>query len=383
MVIKLKKIENIFIWVSVIFLTSLIFFFSYRFIYYYRLNSNNEIENNDLYDKLLDNRANLNLHKIDNSYYFDKNIDNYVIYSGIVWRIIKIEDRYIQLISDIPIANMYYENVLDYLNNEFYDLLDKRLLVDKITLLSFDYYDILGGIDSFVNNGYYTYLDDSYYISDLGKINNVTTNDLYGIKPVITIKTSNIISGIGSKENPYLLDESVTNLKEALVGNYVSFSNKIFRIIENKEYTKLILDDVIEYNLDISKYENNTNLYNYLNETFYNTLDIDKIISTEWYNGYFDNSYEEIKNSTINTFIALANINDLFINDKENYVLMSTPKLLESMYVIKNNGMIYEENNLDSYKIRPVLSIKNDIKVIGIGTKNSPYVVGDINEKEN
>ena len=357
----MKKIENIFIWTSIIFLIGIVGFFSYRFIHYYRLSHNRDVISNDLYEIILDNRAILNLRKVDNSYYYtENNGNNYVIYSGILWRIIKLENNKLTLISDVPVTNLYYDDVLDYLNNEFYNLLDNRLIVDtetcinsdekneciekytnKVLLLSLDNYDIVGGINS-----------------------------------------TDILNGSGTKNNPYILDRAVTNLKDALIGSYVSFSNKTFRIMENNDYAKLILDEVIPYEVSISKYENSS-LYNYLNDTFYNSLDIDNLITSDWYSGYFDNDYSEIQKEKINCNVVIANIGDMFINDQNNYILMSTPRLLETMYVIKNNGIIYEENNLKDFGVRPVFKIKNDLKITGDGTKNSPYRVGENNEDKN
>lgn len=409
---KLNK-EKIFIYISIIFLLSISGFFLCRFIYFYRLSHDKKIKSNDLYEILLEKRAILNLHKVDNSYYFTgNNSNNYIIYSGMLWRIIKLENKQLQLISDIPVTNLYFNNnhndfLLDeYLNNDFYQLLDKRLIVDteicthndeknecnnkyknKVVLLSLDTYDITGGIDSFINNGYYTYLintnDNKYYINDMGKINVTFGNDLYGIKPVITINSDDIINGDGTISNPYLLDKPANNLKYALVGSYVMFSNKLFRITSNGEYAKLVLDDVLNYDVNASKYSTNSNIYKYLNNDFYNILDKDKIVSIDWYNGYYDNSYDEIKNSTINCNVAISNIGDLFLNDKSNYVLMSISNLEETMYIIKNNGIVYEESDLKEYGIRPVLAIKNNLKLTGIGTKNNPYIVGDVINEEN
>ena len=109
----MKKIENIFIWTSIIFLIGIVGFFSYRFIHYYRLSHNRDVISNDLYEIILDNRAILNLRKVDNSYYYtENNGNNYVIYSGILWRIIKLENNKLTLISDVPVTNLYYDDVL-------------------------------------------------------------------------------------------------------------------------------------------------------------------------------------------------------------------------------------------------------------------------------
>ena len=97
------------------------------------------------------------------------------------------------------------------------------------------------------------------------------------------------------------------------------------------------------------------------------------MITSGWYSGHFDNDYSEIQKEKINCNVVIANIGDMFINDQNNYILMSTPRLLETMYVIKNNGIIYEENNLKDFGVRPVFKIKNDLKITGDGTKNYPY----------
>ena len=136
----MKKIENIFIWTSIIFLIGIVGFFSYRFIHYYRLSHNRDVISNDLYEIILDNRAILNLRKVDNSYYYtENNGNNYVIYSGILWRIIKLENNKLTLISDVPVTNLYYDDVLDYLNNEFFEKLDYKDLLQDTTLYTKDY----------------------------------------------------------------------------------------------------------------------------------------------------------------------------------------------------------------------------------------------------
>ena len=312
----MSKIEKVFIIMSIIFLTTMIGIFSYRFIYYYTENNKTIETEKDVYKLVLAKKASDSLYKIDNAYFYrGQEADNYIVYSGITWRIIKLENNTLTLISDIPLTNLYFNETYEeseinkYLNNEFYNLLDNRLITDtntcisndeemnclknysnKVVLLSLDIYDKIGGINSYVNNGYYTYLSNTndlkYYIDDSGKINNTSDNNLYGIKPVITINSADIVNGDGSQNNPYLLDIPVNVLKNAQVGNFVVFSDKIFRITYNDDNsTRLILNDVIEnLEFDGSIYNQNSKIYNYLNNEFYNTLDTSKIINSSWDN---------------------------------------------------------------------------------------------------
>lgn len=410
----MSKVEKVFVILSIIFLLTIIGIFSYRFIYFYKLNNNLvEVEKN-IYDLVLAKKASSNLYKIDNSYFYrGKDVDNYVVYSGITWRIIKLENNTLTLISNVPITNLYfndsYENskINNYLNEDFYNVLDNQLIIDtttcinskdintcekeyknKIVLLSFDIYNKIGGINSFVNNGYYMYLsnqnEENYYINDVGEIEKTNLNNLYGIKPVITINSKDIYSGDGSINNPYLLDKPETNLKDALVGNYIVFSDKVFRIVsKNEDSVKIILNDIVNVKLDGNQYNSNSSVYNYLNNEFYNSLDKELIINTKWNNGFFDGNLENIIKNTIECKIGFANFNDLFINDITNHALMSTSYLGEVNYYIKNNSTVYKDI-LNEYKVRPMLSLKNDINVTGIGTLTSPYIIGDVvNESNN
>lgn len=403
-------IEKLFIWGSILFLFVIGSIFSYRFVHFYRLSNKPDNMVQNIYDAILIKENNDNFYKIADAYFFrGKKNNNYVIYSGILWRIIKLENNTLTLISDIPLTNLYFDSnyedsiINSYLNNTFYDLLDQRLIIDtevctlnatdihdcsnnyssKVVLPSFDMYDKVGGMDSFINNGYYMYLSNGnsyqYYINDSGKIGTTASNSLYGIKPVITINSADIVNGEGTFQNPYLLDKPIHNLKEAFVGNYIYLGNQTYRIVSNDEnYVQLILDSKTEETFYIKgKYDKNSDIFDYLNNDFYRVLDNNKIISSHWFNGYFDNHLSSIDDTNIECYFGFANIGDLFINDISNYALMSTPSIDDMVYVIKENGIIYKEESSTKYSIRPMVRIKNNFKVTGLGTKSSPYVLGD------
>lgn len=414
------NIEKTFIWGSIIFLLTMIGIFSYRFIYFYNEQNKFEEEVKDIYEIIMADKVNASLYKIDNAYFYrGKEIDNYVIYSGILWRIIKLENNTLTLVSDLPLTNLYFNDgyekslINEYLNNDFYNLLDNHLIVDtetcisnnddinnclktysnKVVLPSISIYDKIGGTESFINNGYYTYLsnsnDGNYFIDNEGKINmisdNDTSNSLYGIKPVITINSTDIINGNGSKESPYLLDTPVSNLKDARVGSYVSFSGMTFRIVYNEENAKLILNDVInDVEID-GEFNTSSSLYKYLNTEFYSKLESDKIVEVEWNNGPYDGNLSTILDSKIVSKVGFANFNDLFINDVGMHTLLSVSSFNEFVYSVKDNGLIYresiDENSL--YQIRPMISIKNNVGITGLGTSDRPYIIGDVLNEEN
>lgn len=390
------------------------FIFSFRLIYYYRLENTEKVASYDLSDIILsEENIKNNLYKIDDAYFYrDRLSNNYVIYSGILYRIIKVKDKEITLVSDVPITNLYFDTDYEnsYINkylNDFYNKIDNSLITKtsicietnssvsdclkmydtNIGLLSIDLYDKAGGINSFINNGYYTYLSDSYegnyYIDDEGKISKTNNTNLYGIKIVLTINSKDIIMGDGTKDKPYLLDKGVSYLKDALVGNYVSFNEKTFRIIENNEDSvKLIYDDVISnVKLDGSIYNERNNVYSILNTDF--IKDNNYVIESNYFNGNFDNNLDKIKESTVNSKVAYANIGDLFINDISNHVLMSVNSLGENVYLLKENSTIYHGNINEEYNIRPIITMQNDLNITGNGTKNNPYKIEEvIDEKD-
>lgn len=358
----MKTIEKIFILFSIIFLVTLVSVYSYRFINYYNLSKKIKTENK-LYETVLNDRT--NLYKINSSYYYKGNVDNnYIIYSGILWRIIKLENYNITMISEKPLYNLsfngiYEESLINTQLSELYDKMDNRFIVDtticiqknddvcindytnKLVLLNLDTYSEVGGIDSFINNGYYMYLADydngNYYITSEGKIDITNNDNMFGIKPIITISNTNFVSGNGNITNPYNLDKNATNLKEANIGNYILYKDKLYRIIENNENTRLILDE-----------------------------------SIEGYNTDYDQMLQTLKGE-INETIDIADVNTLFINDLTDYVLK---KHDDFNYIIKNNGIIYKDDNNLLNKVRPIIEINNDICIKGTGSKNNPYIVG-------
>lgn len=238
------------------------------------------------------------------TYFSGSASNNYVYYSGLMWRIMGInEDGSIKLIADESVATLNFGNANNYdesyanewLNNYFISKLkysdflveesacyvptetisksedvceslsDSALGHSKVTQLSLYEYNM-----SFLNN--YSYLknglvfststysstltDMLYKILSDGSITAISKNSMHYIRPVISLMPESVItSGDGAKNNPYILFKSSTNIIESdnrtlnsinlASGEYLSLNSKIYRVVESDNLeTKLILNDI-------------------------------------------------------------------------------------------------------------------------------------------
>src|SRR5574344_949216 len=233
-------------------------------------------------------------------YLAGKRTDNYVWYSGFVWRIMGINsDNSVRMITEENETTIPYDNdsslfkgshAEDWLNNYFYSHLKNTSIItngnwcergtnyvtsntsnsttcvgttinDKVGFVSLDEYNLASGRSSYLVNSQYfwtlTPYDSShvwyaYYNGDAGCTIVYSTN---GLRPVINVNsTSSITSGNGTLSDSYILGETkgtnVTgNLKDiATSGEYVTLANKTYRVvsIDGSGNTKLILDGYYE-----------------------------------------------------------------------------------------------------------------------------------------
>jgi len=422
--------QKFFCFASFIFLMTCCFWYGGRFVYFYlENNKTEEIINNSLAYKLISNNE---LKDTNNSHYFYGNeVNNYLKYSNILWRIIKVDsDNSIYLISDNILTylnngdNNYINMWLNKNDNELSGILERNLNntdnyllnynvcddvisdINNITcdninednligLLSIVDYINTGGEKSFINNGKYTFLNNlndtnsMWYINDKGKLGASENNDIYGIKPVIRINGNvNFISGDGSKDSPYIIEDEST-----LFGSYVKLGNDIWRIYNvDNENIKLILNDYlivdnekIEKKYSASNYYHNdtikTSLAYYLNNDYLNSLSYkDAVISNNWSNYYYSAehnfNYTTVINNKIDTKVSVISIGDIIFNDKlldkfyTNTGVNSTDNLI---YTINSNGTLSKRRvNYSSYVV-PVISINKNILTKGDGTLDVPY----------
>lgn len=434
---KRRKIsyQKIFCAISFLFILGCILFYGIRFIMLYIENNTTDIESiTNLSKRVTAEHANQSYFKnINSNYYFVGNTDkNYVKYKNITWRIVKItNNNSTVLISDEPLtslafgSNTYEESpITDWLNetdneesgilanaigsdylantNACIDTLDntKNITCDdiydeyQISLLSMFDYANAGSSDSYINNGYYTYLSNTnndnevWYIDDEGKLNTNDGTDIYGIKPVITLNsTVELIEGEGTKDNPYQIEK-----ENDLFASYVKLDNDLWRIYNIEDNNlKLVLTDYLKTDDENYQtiYSNTTSFHNdekigtlayYLNNTYFNRLNYsDQILNNYWSNGYYSSEnnfdYTEALDKEVDTEIALLSIGDINLVPSLDEFFLSTGlnNFDNKIYVYNNDGTITDQRVTSKANVVPTISIDKNILTKGTGTIDDPY----------
>lgn len=425
--------QKIFNLISFTFILACIIFYGTRFIKLY-LENNKKEEIKVLADNIKDNN-NETLKNINGDYYFTgKDVNNYIKYSNIIFRIIKInKDNTITIVSDKPITSLakgnnnnynssYINNWLNNLNKENTGILENNLnnpnkyltytnsCSDKIdntknitcketlkdtliTVPTLHDYINTGDINSFMNNETYYYLlntskdNKTWYINDNGGVTNSDNTDILGIKPVITLKSTNkLLDGNGTKENPYTFEE-----EQSMLGSYVKLGNDTWRVYSIEDNTlKLSLDNYLKINneeitykySDKGYYHNDTKqgtLAYYLNKNYLSKLTYNNsIIEANYPNGIYSNTtnydYSKVLNKTVPTKVSVLSVGDIIINsDNTNYFLSTGIDSNSSLiYVMTNDFKLYTKNATSKLKIVPVITINKEILTSGDGSQNSP-----------
>lgn len=348
--------------------------------------------------------------------YKGKDVNNYLKYNNMLWRIVRINtDGSIILILDENINVLSFNKekttfdkseLQKYLNNEFYNILDQSYLVnnsycsDDINTLSMiscnnqntDSYVTLLDVSSYLN----TLRDGKSYINDEEEVlwlsnasddkiwhtngYNVSVSEsgeFYEIKPVVRLKSIiNYKSGNGTKENPYLI-ESNSNF-----GKIIELGNDKYIIIEtNDKNYKLMslfnLDKTIKYSNSNNKFDitEKDNIGYYLNNTYKDSLSYkDLLIENDYYIGEYKDSFNDIKNDSVKTYIGIPNMLDIKFDSSLNNYYLST--YMEKNMIVYGKDVFFNSPKI-SRNIRTVITISNDIKLNGNGTLEDPYKVVD------
>lgn len=435
---KKLSFKKLFCFISILFILSCCIFYGTRFIKLYLENKKVEItEKNTLTKVLKDNNTNNeNFKSVNGQNYFTKNIDNnYLLYSNILWRIIKInDDNSVTAISNNSLTSLAYGKKLSFIDSHIYNWLNETndkysgilesslnnvetylqkttTCIDKIDeisnnpckeatdkayigLLSVVDYLNTGSKDSYLANEELFYLsntnneDKIWYVDDNGSVTLGNGSDIIGIKPVITIKSNvEYVEGNGTKDNPYIIEK-----ENELFGSYVKLDKDIWRIYEvNENNVKLMLNDYLKVNGEKLTYKySNINSYSddykqgsiayYLNHDYLNSLSYKDIIKeTSWTNGYYNNEtnydYKYALNETINSKIALMSIGNIFLNPTlSNYHTMTGNNKKGSMiYSIQENKKAYSKQVTSQINVVPTISIDKKILNKGKGSIDSPY----------
>ena len=257
------------------------------------------------------------------TYITGSNPNNYVWYSGKLWRIVSYSDTYVKLVANdiitvIPRNNTtsltYANSTVDtwltevflptlkdhdkFLVNASWDVSPTSLpssapngtdkVQRKVALLNS--YDV-AKMGSFLPNTYEWLTSNYKQNSSIATIRLATRGgstseraynyrSYYALRPAITMKVDNyVLSGDGTETNPYILEGNSTNiapdtlLNTRISGEYLYLNNVMYRIVNvYSGLTKVIMVD----NLPSQVFDSSTqrystsSLYTYLNNDWYN-----------------------------------------------------------------------------------------------------------------
>ena len=358
---KINK-QKVFSFVSLIFIIICILWYGGRLIYFYLDNKKTSEKEANIFAKVLlkEKKDKDDLKQVKEDYYFNGNVkDNYVMYSNMLWRIVKInKDNTVTLIS---------ENVIGTLNN---------------------------GKDTYEKSSVITWLNKEKDKNYSGVVENVLSNkDSFLVKSNICTDTINDVNKITCDKTNNTYDIGLLSIEDYLYTG----GNKGFINNGSDEYKlKLILDKTLEnkdntafkYLYSKKNYQYNDTTYGtlayYLNKTYYKGLDYGSIIVENNYtNSTYgeDNNYslEELSKNTISTKIALPSINDIIVNDEiEGYTTTTGVSENDTYIYIRNaNGTISQKNISYENKVRPCISIMKESLKAGNGTSTDPYRLGE------
>ena len=309
------KTGTIYMIVSAIFLSACVIYYGGRFIYYYNVSHGKVANKTTNLNDLLTETNNIAVKgdglTVDGKRYIyrGKVSNNYVMYSGLMWRIMSIDENgNIKLITDETVTllswsareNDYETSIVRrYLNpivedensGFFYSLLEEpdkyltptKMCLDKtlapteilgcnvtvedeyVGLMNTNEYFFAGGSDSYLNTGVRQWTltgvageegTKVYYVYPEGGVNGNSESAgekySYGVRPVITLKADlNITKGVGTFESPYFITENLEENEGLLLnkfqpGTYFEYSGYTWRIVGFEEgKTKAIMTDVL------------------------------------------------------------------------------------------------------------------------------------------
>ncbi len=435
-----QTVFNIF---SILFVVSVGFYFIGRFLYYKLENEKEKIIPNTLASRLLEEDYG-NYYESENDLSYTNGIYryvgmasfNYVRYKGLLWRVIKINaDGSVTLITENSVISLPYgdnleNHILPWLNiieeentgimvaslEADQELLNTKFCIDtfskleeatcfhtnydyKIGILTLDDYLEANANESYLNNGETFWTSNKYdknnswFISNDGRISYENTFHKYGIRPVITIDgNSTIYSGNGSYDNPYLLNNRKTiTLLDGYVGDYVTYNNQVWKVVsKDNDKVKLASEECLKNKENTcieQKYSNNSNhvenseLIIYLNNDYYQTFQYkDFLVKGPYYTGSYSltsNDYRTTFTSTKNLTVGFLSLGEIFSYDIDNSYLMTTgPNNDLSIYSV-NNHSLYQNVVTNPLFIRPVIYLNSNITITeGNGSYLSPYQLG-------
>lgn len=392
--------RKIFVIISAIFLSFMVSFYGYRLVHFYLKEKEKDTTSYTMIAYLTkeENLINNKLIKEENRYYFPKDAqNNYLYFSGLMYRILYMDDKTIYAITDQVVTNLKYGITSDYnasnikvwMNEVFLNNLHKDYLnSEEVRLINKELYQKIGANESSIIGKDMWVLDDNegLVLTEDGNLMKPTNyEDFLGIKPVIELNgTKKYIAGKGTVDEPYLFEErGASTLNDLAVGDYLTYKGMDFRLIEkNATGVKVLsvnkLDNQLAFSDKSNVYQTNNKkaLGYYLNSTYLGLLNQDDLVLTKWYTGDYHFDYKETLSSGLNAYVGLLKIGDYFITDVLNSYLLTRSG--SYVYTINSNGDLSLSSPTKALDIYPVLTLKSDLNVgSGLGYIDNPYVVGE------
>lgn len=362
----------------------------------------------------------------DTNYYRGNVENNYLLFSGMLFRIVNVnDDGSVKLISDSSISYLRFNhtsylnsNIDTWLKNVFYEIIyDKEYLLDKeycvggvsssnnlsnscgeiitskIGLLSVnDYNSTFLNEMSFLDNGSGYFAlghklgDYNYLVAPMNLDNGIQSTILAPIRPVITLKSDLLVkNGNGTSNNPYKLNdykygEQNDLLNERIIGEYVEYSGLKFRILglDKNKNVKVIMADplLIQPNnqritvslSDNIKFDiNEQNNHGYvLNSDYLDYIDNKYLVNMEYEIPLNDASlnYNQYQNEKVKGKILLSKTYELFSAIDNAYNNRTSTYLYIDQSTIKNNVFLSTGGNTLAYEMSENNFSSYDIKAV-------------------
>jgi hypothetical protein len=183
--------------------------------------------------------------------------------------------------------------------------------------------------------------------------------------------------------------------------NYVSFSGRIFRIMEvyNDNSVKVVSNDNQALLIwgEESDYKT-SNVYNWINKTdkehsgiYHNTIPgkLELLTDTSWCSYVLSGDEVSCSDKKEDSLFSILSIEDYtkalgknsYLNN-ETYTYLLGYDEDNSNLVVSDEGVVESVSNYEGYGIRVVFTFKKNIEIIGgVGTINDPYILNQEGHK--
>lgn len=369
--------------------------------------------------------------------------NNYIRFSGNLFRIVSVENGNVKIVSAEDVSNVNYSGLDQWLEYYYDHLADssKEYIVktkycnDKVTdtttkkcssytkernvyILSVE--DISNSIDT--DGRSYLYSDTivwlantktdkeswttkEYYNSTNLKYKEFSKDYNFGIRPVITIKSSLLITaGSGTENDPYQIDDMKTgkedeSLNTRYSGEYVEYSNRLWRIVETTKSGTIKVVSTSNVEIDgearIGYDDNITDrIYNpnkkgnigyKINQKASDTIDEKYFVKTEIEVPIYKKLAKYKKEDTTKKYkvkFHAPNMYDLYTAKNAglltNYWLINSSQQEDITYMVSATGVIYYDGKPDTTKAgtRVIGYLDKNCKIVsGKGTEEKPYKI--------